>query len=88
MQFFSQSEHRCLTSPPSVRFRFKEYNHPPSALPPPPLPPPPPHTHTQLTLYLKKSEKHMDLKRKYKKEMEEVHDNAKAFLRLNIKTNK
>ena len=30
----------------------------------------------------------MDLKRKYKKEMEEVHDNAKAFLRLNIKRNK
>ena len=50
MQFFSQSEHRCLTSPPSVRFRFKEYNHPPSALPPPP---PPTHTHAINPLFKK-----------------------------------
>ena len=30
----------------------------------------------------------MDIKRKNKEEMEGVHDNASAFMHLNIKTNK
>ena len=31
---------------------------------------------------------HIDLKRKYNEEIERVHDNASAFMHLNIKTNK
>ena len=40
------------------------------------------------TLYLKISEKHIDAKRKNKEEMEGVHDNASAFMHLNIKADK
>ena len=40
------------------------------------------------TLYLKISEKHIDAKRKNKEEMEGVHDNASAFMHLNIKAGK
>ena len=35
----------------------------------------------------KKSEKHTGVKRKHKEEIEGVHDNASAFMHLNIKTN-
>ena len=41
-------------------------------------------------LYLKKTQidkKHIDIKRKYKEEMERVNDNASAFMYQNIKTN-
>ena len=36
----------------------------------------------------KKSEKHIDVKTKNKEEVEGVHDNASAFMHLNIKTHK
>ena len=36
----------------------------------------------------KKSEKHIDVKGRNKKEMEGIHDNASAFMDLNRKTNK
>ena len=39
-------------------------------------------------LYLKKSKKHIDVKTKNKEEVEGVHDNASAFMHLNIKTHK
>ena len=32
----------------------------------------------------KKSKKHIDIKRKYKEEMEGVHNNASVFMHLNI----
>ena len=38
-------------------------------------------------LYLKNSKNHIDIKRKYKEEMEEVHDDVGAFMHQNIKTN-
>ena len=38
-------------------------------------------------LYSKNSKKYIDIKRKYRKEMEGVHDNATAFMHQNIKTN-
>ena len=38
-------------------------------------------------LYLKNSKKHKGIKRKYKDEMEGVHDNASAFMNQNIKIN-
>ena len=38
-------------------------------------------------LYLKNSKKHIDIKIKYKEEMERVHDNANVFMYLNIKKN-
>ena len=37
------------------------------------------------SLILKKIEKHIDIKRKYKEEMKGVHDNASTFIHLNIK---
>ena len=40
------------------------------------------------TLYSKISEKHIDVKRKNKEEMERIHDNASAFMHLNIKAHK
>ena len=40
-----------------------------------------------MTPLLKKSKKHINMKRKYKKEREGVYDNASAFMHLNIKTN-
>ena len=42
------------------------------------------------SLYLKKTQtdkKHIDIKRKYKEEMEKVNDNAIVFMHRNIKTN-
>ena len=36
----------------------------------------------------KKKQEHIDVKSKYKEGMEGVHDNASAFMHLNIKTNK
>ena len=53
----------------------------------------PPPLHPPLALLLnepfirKNSKKHIDLKRKYKEDMERVHDNAAAFMHVNIKTN-
>ena len=35
----------------------------------------------------KNSKKNIDIKKKYKEEMEGVHDNASAFMHRNIKTN-
>ena len=40
------------------------------------------------TLYSKISEKHIDVLRKNKEEMEGVHDNASAFMHLNMKAHK
>ena len=40
------------------------------------------------TLYSKISEKHIDVLRKNKEEMEGVHDNASTFMHLNIKAHK
>ena len=37
---------------------------------------------------LKKSEKHIGVKRKYKEDIEGVHDDASAIMYLNIETNK
>ena len=55
--------------------------HPPALIPFPLL-------NEQLTLSLKKLEKHLDVKRKNNEEMEGVHDNASAFIHLNIKMHK
>ena len=41
-----------------------------------------------MTPLLKKiSKKHIDIKRKYKEEMERVHNNANVLMHLNTKTN-
>ena len=65
-----------LTRPPPAPFHslFKEH-HPHTQ--PNPLHPP-----SQWTLYQRKSEKHVDVKTKYKEEMELVHDNASVFMDL------
>ena len=61
---------------------------------PPPLTLHPHHHHhdplhdERWILYLKKSEKHIDVKTKNKEEVEGVYDNTSAFMYLNIKTHK
>ena len=45
------------------------------------------HPFTTNPLQEKKSKKPIDIKRKYKVKIEGVHDNASAFMYLNIKTN-
>ena len=45
------------------------------------------HPFTTNSLQEKKSKKPIDIKRKYKVKIEGVHDNASAFMYLNIKTN-
>ena len=72
-----------LTPPPFVHFHllFKR------TLPPPPLIVPFLHDE-QWTRYLKKSEKHIDVKTKNEEEVEGVHDNSSAFMHLNIKAHK
>ena len=42
---------------------------------------------TEYNLFKKNSNKHIDIKRKYKEEMAEVHDNVNAIMNRNIKTN-
>ena len=81
--FFSQSEHRDRLDPcrPLVGFRslFKSLHPPSPALP----------ALSQGTLYLNKSKEAYRHKKKiYKEEMKRVHDNASAFMHLNINTNK
>ena len=67
-----------LTQPPPVRFRslFKDL-----------LPAPPRRTCFSNYPFIKKSKKDIDIKRKYKEEMEGDHDNAGVFMHLNIKRN-
>ena len=50
-------------------------------IPTPPLPPP----RCTLNLIFKKAEKHIEINTN-KEEVEGVHDNASAFMHLNIKT--
>ena len=72
---FKKNGDRFETPPlPFVRFRllFKRTQPPPSL------------QDEQWTL--KKSKPHIEVKTKNKQEVEEVHDNASAFLDLNIKT--
>ena len=64
--------------PPFVHFRLLfKITHPPYPL-----------HDERLALCLKKSENHIDVKTKNKEEVEGVHDNASAFMHLNIKTHK
>ena len=64
--------------PPFVHFRLLfKITHPPYPL-----------HDERWTLCLKKSENHIDVKTKNKEEVEGVHDNASAFMHLNIKAGK